>query len=152
MAKLNPHIRYNAKIPRKRKLEAIGYRAIKGDKQRRYLDPFGDVVSRRQAEQKLTGNFEKFAARNTSWKGVSKTTQATKQARAFAADKGIGVREAQRSPEFKALRKAAKLDFRNEDKSNRELVRDSTKTRLRALYTLDEIDQETFDEYMSMYD
>jgi hypothetical protein len=158
MASNQAHRPFGGNVNRKGFLEQWGYHAIKGDKARRYVQiSTGEVVSRRQAEKRAVGTFEKFAARNERARAgkPSATKKYWAEVRSYAAKTGKTTTEIRKDKTFAALRKDAARDNRSyvngEKASTTARQRATSQKRLDALYELGELDEIQYDEYIAHY-
>lgn len=137
--------KHGGKTPRKSILSDFGLIPIPGDKQRRYVQiSSGEIMSRRQAEKRAVGNFEKFAKRNAEKRGPKAGPMAkyNRTVRAYAEANGISVGDARSDAGFRKTYR----DLKNESKSKGPTMR-----RLSALHDLDLIDDDTYEQYMATY-
>lgn len=146
--------KFGGKVPRKEAVSHWGFVPIPGDKARRYVQiSTGEVVSRRQAEKRAVGIFEKFAAHNRETRGGAESgmKQYWAKVKAFARKTGLTTREATQSAKFKKAYKASRVDLRETKRAGTKRARLTTISRLEALHDLDMIDDDTFEAYMAGY-
>lgn len=158
MASNQPSRKFGGKVDRKSFLRDWGWRAVTKSEnpglaaKRWYIhEATGELAPRRSVEKRAVGTFEKFARRNELARGrESPQKEVWAQAKVYAKKNGMTTRDAIKSEGFKHLRAVARYDLRNKSASPKRIEK-TTRRRLEALYQLDEITDEQFDEYIAHY-